>query len=122
MAEKASASGAAGRGPVAGQHDGVRNVVLVGHSGAGKTTLVEALLAAIFWARSAIQRGVAMLGGVWLSSRARLTDQTPIQPTPSILEPLRHKCLLKIFPTTRPTKIRSFSSRSMLAELLRSHQ
>jgi elongation factor G len=45
MAEKAT-SGAAGRAPSAGQHENVRNVVLVGHSGAGKTTLAEALLAA----------------------------------------------------------------------------
>ncbi len=45
MADRSHAPGAAGRAPLAGQPDSVRNVVLVGHSGAGKTTLAEALLA-----------------------------------------------------------------------------
>src|SRR4051794_27744702 len=41
-----SASAAAGRAPKADQPTAIRNVVLVGHTGAGKTTLVEALLVA----------------------------------------------------------------------------
>src|SRR5881392_4073438 len=47
MADKSNAAGAAvGKAPVAGEPGRIRNVVLVGHSGAGKTTLVEALLVA----------------------------------------------------------------------------
>ncbi len=45
MADRA-AQGAAGRAPVADTPAQIRNVVLVGHSGAGKTTLVESLLVA----------------------------------------------------------------------------
>jgi elongation factor G len=46
MADKTSTSGAAGRAPAADEPGRIRNVVLVGHSGAGKTTLAEALLVA----------------------------------------------------------------------------
>lgn len=45
MADR-TASGAAGKAPTADRPEDIRNVVLVGHSGAGKTTLVEALLTA----------------------------------------------------------------------------
>jgi elongation factor G len=44
MADRSGAT--AGRAPVADSPAKIRNVVLVGHSGAGKTTLVEALLVA----------------------------------------------------------------------------
>src|SRR5205085_11543500 len=46
MADKNTAGAAVGRAPTADEPTRIRNVVLVGHSGAGKTTLVEALLVA----------------------------------------------------------------------------
>jgi elongation factor G len=46
MSDKSHASGAAGIPPAVGEPGRIRNVVLVGHSGAGKTALVEALLVA----------------------------------------------------------------------------
>ncbi|HEY2947163.1 MAG TPA: elongation factor G-like protein EF-G2 [Micromonosporaceae bacterium] len=46
MAQKSQEKGVTGPAPVVDDPGRVRNVVLVGHSGAGKTTLVEALLAA----------------------------------------------------------------------------
>ncbi|MEV4628602.1 elongation factor G-like protein EF-G2 [Micromonospora sp. NPDC049523] len=46
MAQKSQDKGGTGLAPMADEPADIRNVVLVGHSGAGKTTLVEALLAA----------------------------------------------------------------------------
>src|SRR4051812_6998948 len=46
MADKNTPAGATGRAPAADQPTAIRNVVLVGHTGAGKTTLVESLLVA----------------------------------------------------------------------------
>jgi elongation factor G len=46
MADKANASKGAGAAPTADSPAAIRNVVLIGPSGGGKTTLIEALLTA----------------------------------------------------------------------------
>jgi elongation factor G len=79
------ASTAAGGAPMADQPGGVRNVVLVGHSGAGKTTLVEALL----YATGAIQRTGRVEDGTTVSD----FDEVEIRQQRSVnltLAPLVH--------------------------------
>jgi elongation factor G len=78
-------STAPGGAPAAGQHSSVRNVVLVGHSGAGKTTLVEALLVAT----GAIQRAGRVEDGSTVSD----FDEVEVRQQRSVnltLAPLTH--------------------------------
>jgi elongation factor G len=80
MADK-SHSGVAGRAPEADQPSKIRNVVLVGHTGAGKTTLTEALLLAT----GAISRAGRIEDGSTVSDfdEAEVRQQRSVNLTPA---------------------------------------
>ncbi|HEX3829586.1 MAG TPA: elongation factor G-like protein EF-G2 [Sporichthyaceae bacterium] len=80
MADK-SHSGVAGRAPEADQPSKIRNVVLVGHTGAGKTTLTEALLLAT----GAVSRAGRIEDGSTVSDfdEAEVRQQRSVNLTPA---------------------------------------